>query len=438
MLRTLLVKELREALASQKLQVAFLAACALGAVGSVLLVVDCQRALADHGERVQAHEQLLDELDEVTLTYGAVADLPLRPWQRLIRGASAGRDEPVFVGFLFAPYFVRHLAEVSANDVYPSVDLGFLLTVVLSLLAVLVGHDLVSREQERGTLRQVLANAVSRDAVLVAKWLGGFAVLAAALTALLAVTFALLLGLPRGFSLDGEGWRMAGVALVALLLAAAMLSLGLLVSCRCRQSSHALVILLFLWVVLAVVVPSLAPYAAAMARPVPGAAQELQKRLELTLEFEPAHGDGTIDTQTFQRRLSQLQEEHLQRLAQQMDLTRTLSYLSPVATAAHLAADLAGTGLEAQVRAGEAVRRFRERYVRFTEQLWAAKGEPQWRNARAAMEAQKPTRPVLELSPPSTAQTAVMLRPGLTVLVLYAVGLFLASHLAFLRKDLTA
>ena len=231
---------------------------------------------------------------------------------------------------------------------------------------------------------------------------------------------------------------MAGVALVSLLLGAAMLSLGLLVSCRCRQSSHALVILLFLWVVLAIVVPSLAPYAAGFVRPVPGAAEELQKRLELTLEHEPARGQGSIDAGTFQRRLAQLQEDYQQRLAYQMSLTRTLSYLSPVSTAAHLLADLAGTGLSSQGRAGEAVRRFRDRYVAFTEQLWKAKRGRGSGPVSPAEADDGPRRPVLVLTQPSPAETAVALRPGLTMLVLYSVVLFLAGHLAFLRKDLTS
>ena len=43
MLWTLVAKELRESLLSLKLQIAFVAACALAAIGSVLLVADCQR-----------------------------------------------------------------------------------------------------------------------------------------------------------------------------------------------------------------------------------------------------------------------------------------------------------------------------------------------------------------------------------------------------------
>jgi ABC-type transport system involved in multi-copper enzyme maturation permease subunit len=272
-------------------------------------------------------------------------------------------------------------------------------------------------------MRQVMSNAVSRDVVLVAKWLGAFVVLATTVIALLATTFALLMGQPDVLSTAGDAWRMAAVALVALLLGAAMLSLGLLVSCRCRQSSHALVILLFLWVLAAVVIPSLAPYTAGFLRPVPGAAEELQKRLQLTLEYEPAHGDGTMDPATFQRRLGQLQEAHQQRLAHQMELIRTLSYLSPVATAAHVLADLAGTGLEAQVRVGQAVRHFRDRYAAFTETIWEGDA-----NAR---------RPELRLPPATAAETTVSLRAGITVLTLYTVALFLAGHLAFLRKDLT-
>ena len=44
----------------------------------------------------------------------------------------------------------------------------------MSLMAILFSYDAVSGERERGTLRLLLTNSLSRPALIAAKWLGGY------------------------------------------------------------------------------------------------------------------------------------------------------------------------------------------------------------------------------------------------------------------------
>lgn len=425
MLTVLLLKELRESVLSLKFQIVFAACGLLALIGAGMMVVDCEQAMRDHRLLVQTHRQMLADGDASTVRHNMVADLPLDPWQRLVRGASGGATDPVFVHQILEPYFLRPLNALSANASYPTVDLLFIVTGVLSLLAVLLGHDLVSREHEFGTLKMILSHAVSRDVVIAAKWLGGFVLLVASVGVLFGLAALLLACLPTEFSLAGAWGRMVGMAAIALLLLSALFTLGLLVSCRCRQAVNALVVLLFLWVLLAVVVPSASPYLASFVAPAPSVEELTSRRLSLHLEMDPpGKARPTLTMAEFQQQLDQLEENFQRRMDAQTRLTQLLSYLSPVATGAHLMADLAGSGLTARARTTEAVRDFRRRFAGFVDQL----RDPVDLDAV----------PRLEVARSAPADTIASLRPGILVLVLYNVLAFLGAHVAFLRRDLTA
>ena len=341
-----------------------------------------------------------------------------------MRGAGGGRHEPFCVSLLFEPYFLRPLNSLSSNQAYAGVDLVFVVTTIMSLLAVLLGHDLVSREQEAGTLRMILSHAVSRDLVLVAKWLGGFAILLVSTGVLLGVAFLLLYVLPTEFSLRGEWGRMLGMGAISVLLLSAVFTLGLLVSCRCKQSVNALVLLLFVWVVFVAVVPSISPYVAGFIAPTPSVEELMYRKLALSLEVDPPRGKSTLSMGEFQEKAGALEEEFQRRMEAQIQVTQVLSYLSPVATGAQLMADLAGNGLATRGRLTEAVRVFRREYVGYAERL---RGPVDWDEM-----------PRLRLEYPDFGDAMGALRPGLTVLVLYNVLAFMGAHLAFLRQDLTA
>lgn len=121
-----------------------------------------------------------------------------------------------------------------------------LVLLIVPLMALTVGAGCVAGERERGTLETLLAQPVARWEVLLGKWLG----LAVAIAAALALGFgatALLLGV-RGQS--AGLWRYASIFGFSVLLAWAMLSVGLLVSTIAQSSSLALGVAVFAWLAL--------------------------------------------------------------------------------------------------------------------------------------------------------------------------------------------
>lgn len=121
-----------------------------------------------------------------------------------------------------------------------------LVLLIVPLMALTAGAGAVAGERERGTLETLLAQPVARWEVLLGKWLG----LALALAAALAIGFgvtALLLG-ARGAS--AGLWRYGTIFGFSVLLAWAMLSVGLLISTLARSGTLALGVALFAWLAL--------------------------------------------------------------------------------------------------------------------------------------------------------------------------------------------
>ncbi len=121
-----------------------------------------------------------------------------------------------------------------------------LVLLIVPLMALTIGAGCVAGERERGTLETLLAQPIARWEVLLGKWIG----LATAIAAALALGFgatALLLG-ARGQS--AGLWRYASIFGFSVLLAWAMLSVGLLISVLARSSALALGVAIFTWLAL--------------------------------------------------------------------------------------------------------------------------------------------------------------------------------------------
>ena len=140
---------------------------------------------------------------------------------------------------------------------------AFVLQVLAPLLLVFIGHGVLAREREAGTLRVLLAQGLAPGTLVAGKLLalGGVAVLML-LPALLALAAMVLF--------SGAPAALAGALASAY---AAWLLLWVLgvgaVSALCRRSRDALLVLLAAWALSVVVLPRLAAEWASASRPLP-------------------------------------------------------------------------------------------------------------------------------------------------------------------------
>lgn len=121
-----------------------------------------------------------------------------------------------------------------------------LVLLVVPLMALTTGAACIAPERERGSLEALLCQPVRRIEVLWGKFAGTAIALLAALALGFGVT-ALLLGLRGG---SGGLWRYLSIFGFSVLLAWAMLSVGVLISTLARSSALAIGLAIFTWLAL--------------------------------------------------------------------------------------------------------------------------------------------------------------------------------------------
>lgn len=132
------------------------------------------------------------------------------------------------------------------------VSLSSLTIFLVPLVALLISHDAIVGETERGTMLLLLSYPVSRGQVLIGKFAGHLAILAFA-TVLGYGTAGMTLA-ATGAAIDAASW-MAFAAMIAtsILLGAVFLAIGYLVSVLVRERATAAGIAIGVWLLLVVV-----------------------------------------------------------------------------------------------------------------------------------------------------------------------------------------
>jgi len=138
---------------------------------------------------------------------------------------------------------------------FADIDWVFIISLILSFVALLLTFDSFSAEKERGTLSLVVSNSIPRDKVILGKYIS------ATLTLMIPLFVGLLINLiivnTSGLAISGSQWlKIALFVGISILYLSIFLLLGILVSSRSAKSSSSIVILLFIWVVLVMLIPA--------------------------------------------------------------------------------------------------------------------------------------------------------------------------------------
>ncbi len=149
---------------------------------------------------------------------------------------------------------------IKAKDMFPvflKIDWILIISSVLSFLALVFTFDAISGEVEHGTLRLTLSNAVARRTVLTGKFLSCLISLGTVFMSGVLVNL-LLLYLSGVLQLNAQEWsRIGGIFVVGLMYLSVFIALGFLISTLVNNASTSLVILLLIWVIWVVLVPSM-------------------------------------------------------------------------------------------------------------------------------------------------------------------------------------
>ena len=288
---------------------------------------------------------------------------------------------------------------------FRQMDFSFIVSVALTLFAILFTYDSISGERERGTLQLVFSNPVRRTHYLAAKltgaWLG--LVLPLSVPTMLSVLLLPLMDVP----MSGELWgRLGMLVAVSLLLVTFFAALGVFVSSLTRHSSVSFLVALVAWIVFVLIVPRASIMVAGQITRVPTVAErealqdqyardrwnehmkergdiwrereaslaglsemERERRRE-EMEWVWAEEDEEA-RQQMQREISdharRLTEDSRNRKRAQERLAFTLSRFSPVSAYQLAGMSLAGTDIALKTRAEDALHAYRTVFTEYKE-----------------------------------------------------------------------
>ncbi len=354
-------------------------------------------------------------------------------------------------------------------------DLAFIVSTVLGVFVMIFSFNAVAGERERGTLAQIMSNAVPRPAIIAAKMAAGFFMLALAfLAGILAGTVlvsALGLAPYKGPGTTSSFMIGIGVSLVFLIV---LYGLGLLVSSLNRNSISAMLALLSLWVTLVMLIPKGSVAAAKLFRPIRSQQvidleksqvrrqNELELRGEikkLTLSFpgienaartseDRARAASFVELQekfkheyksALNAELDRIDVDFTRQKTRRAALARNLSRLSPVSCLVHILTELAGTGFLAD----EQWQKTRSRLEDMIEREITAKVQvidfiTNDRSSGAQVREyfdRQAAAPDVRPSPIPLSRVLGAIWIDLLLLILYGIIAFSAAYTAFLKYD---
>ena len=384
---------------------------------------------------------------------GKLDPVPRAPLSSVVLGLSDETPDVV----LTSAHWQRNVSKAQADNphlgLYHAPDFAYVVSVVLSLLALLFVFDTICGEKEGGTLRLMLSNSVPRHTVLLAKWIGGYIILCAPL--IVAFLGTMVYGWTVG-SLEFSGDNVVRLGLLlalALLYTSVFFTLGLFVSTTTHRSSTSLFICLFIWVGWILVVPNLAPVMAKIISPAPSK-QKINEEKE-ALQRETWMRMGRLQMVAGELNYSQKLQDERQKLEAEMeaglarwdryydqtkrrqgDWAAGLGRVSPSASWVYAAAALTQTG-------PESYRRFLKSRQRLEDDL-----EKLYRETREEARKTRDDRgwwswpvvdydqiPRFHVSPPSLDDSVYIALNDVLLLAIFNVVFFMASFLFFLRYD---
>lgn len=272
MFTTVVMKELKGILLSQKFTLTFGVVAVLILMSIVAGISEYTAGARQYDTAVQLAEQELREASNWMSIHGRA----LRPPDPLLVFVSGIHNDIGRLSEINGRETVKLLHSVYADDpiyaVFRSLDLMFIVQVVLSLFAILFTYDAITGERESGTLQLSLANPLPRRTFILAKAAGIWAGL------LLSLSVPMILGLLvvslAGVPLSASDWMRIGALLLgSLVYFSVWVAAGVAISTWTRTPSTSFMACLVLWICTVLILPRLGVLAAEQMIGVPTVAE---------------------------------------------------------------------------------------------------------------------------------------------------------------------
>jgi ABC-2 type transport system permease protein len=162
--------------------------------------------------------------------------------------------------------------------IFRNIDFAFIITIVLSLFAIMFTYNAVNGEKEDGTLRLVFSNSISRAEFIASKVAGSWLGLVIPLLIPIAISFLLVILFDVDFRFF-DWSRVLTFAFVSIIYFTFFIIFGILISSITKNSSTSFLLLLTFWIITVFIVPRVGVIAAGQIIKIPSEA-EIESQLD--------------------------------------------------------------------------------------------------------------------------------------------------------------
>ncbi len=475
MLKTVIYKEFSDNILNMRFSIGLILCLIITISCVIILSNDFQEEMKDYNLRVSLQDDFINNYAHTNRLGGMT--VPQKP-PELFRPLVVGLPRDTDVG---------SFDDNPLSVLFPPLDLLFIVTIIMSLMAILFSYDAVAGERESGTLKLMISNSLPRPKLILGKWLGGTASLLLPFIISMAAA-ALYISLHPRIHWGAATWIEFLILLIAsIVLISLFYLLGLAVSTFSRAASTSILSSLFIWVLFILVFPNLSPYISAQLYRIPSVnriekeasrvigidrdnlgrslvaelngryeaefgemflaylemGQEARRQRaaadtefsEMVARYRRENGEMWDEANRIQgEKADKLYDELFSRAAVQTRIARLLASFSPYANYLYFATDLTGTGLRSityfQNSTDEFYRAsqpYLERKVRE-----AAQKNPTF-NSNSFIDLSD--RPRFEFREESTVDKLNAVLPNFGVLLLFTALFFGMAFIGFLKYD---
>ncbi len=259
MLKAIIAREFSNNILNLRFMIG-LVLCIIVTVACIMILVhDYQQEMKDYSGRVNIQDEILNN-------YANAKFFSL--WQMIRPQTPTERFRPLIIG-ISSNEELESFYDNPLSILFPPLDFLFIVTIIMSLLAILFSHDTIARERQNGTLKLIISNSISRTNILFGKFIGGIGSLIIPFILSLLVG-ALYISVNPSVQWNGSAWaELALLTAASITFITLFYLLGLMVSSFSRYSSTSVMNCLFLWVLLILVIPNVCPYISAQLYRIP-------------------------------------------------------------------------------------------------------------------------------------------------------------------------
>ena len=470
MIRQIIYKEIVENLLSLRFALSVFLTLCLFAVCGYVFVINHQEQTSDYWRKTNESLSALREQSNILYQVAFYRQGIYRKPQPLAMCAEG--EEKALPNFFEVNAFTTDLPKTKgqANFALPqfsNVDWGLIISLILSFAALVFTYDSFCGEKEAGTLRLVLANTTPRHEVLLGKYAG--AMITLAIPMIVGMLVSLLIIIPsRDVVIDGGGWlKILFLILVSLLYLSIFVLLGMFVSSRTGHSANSMAILLLVWIMTVILLPSLCRIVFDVTCEEP-TEQELQRRLtesrheiwDNSTRYGKNAGNMSnnlsdpINNPPARARLqnavmnmrNQLLQEHHNTWLEQALARRNVARISPAVLYQRTCEAIAGTGINRCADLYEQVKRYRadlKEFIRSTDLedpqslhlIGPERNMAQSWRAISHNPVDFDSVPKFQEQTMTIGQSLKLAVWDIGLLILMNLGLFAAAFVSFLRYD---